>query len=197
MPLPNAAATKLKDNVNSITNTYAMREREEFQLKFEVIKADITEFLKEYLKPLKEKVEYIIDQGVEVDKPWGYGALNIDGFEYITGLKHKDIEFPWTINIKKEIVPTEIRTRYDEITLILKQVEDKNTDAHLLSEEIVKSYGTVKYMLTQFPELGCFFDVDSSFKPNPHYKVRPRSSFTNPDAFITLFANARIMGVTW
>ena len=74
-------------------------------------------------------------------------------------------------------------------------------NAMKLCVDVCNSYGTVKYMLTQFPELRnlvpSMYRPDTFWRPNMHYKVTPRSSFSNCDALTLYISNLLIQGGTY
>lgn len=115
---------------------------------------------------------------------------------YISRLVGRTIPFdfyiPETMFFPKELI--------DKLDLLFSEIDSSiklGDKAQELANEVCKKFGTVNYVLTQFPELNLIFkDMEfSRWKPNKYYKVPPRSSFENCDSFIQLFGNLAMEGI--
>lgn len=107
----------------------------------------------------------------------------------------------------KRCIPISFRVNASKVfpLSLIKAIDDvnKNSDhiskmydkANKLLTEICNSYGSLRYVLTQFPELKPFLKNMPVGEVNPRYKVKPRSAFRNPDAILKFFGEASIEGI--
>jgi hypothetical protein len=92
----------------------------------------------------------------------------------------------------------EIMHKIKEVENLVNSEETICLNVESFVNAIANKYGTVNYMLTQFPELAFVYpDRNKAWKPNPNYKVTPRNSFENPDIIIKFLGNCALEGITY
>ena len=140
-------------------------------------------------------------EGISVFVKKGYESVNIPP-EIDTGdrvqyrLLHIPFDPPYPFvyleaeEIKNDYFQSTLRHRIEERT----RITEEGNRAKKLAYAVCKDFGTVNYMLTQFPELSVLCAGDAGWKPNNNYKVKTRDQFEDNDALLIFLANARIEG---
>lgn len=98
------------------------------------------------------------------------------------------------VNASK-VFPLSLIKAIDEVNKNPNHISKMYDEANKLLTEICNSYGSLRYVLTQFPELKPFLKNMPVGEINPRYKVKPRSAFKNPDAILKFFGEASIEGI--
>jgi hypothetical protein len=196
MPLPyndtKIIDRKLRDLFERLSSTSIENRK---TLDSEIIE-ELTQCFCHYVELYKPKLEDLYASGLVT--PRSNRSYYIRGFRILEEKVYERIHIRLpecnTSRIKfvlPVILEEKIVARETEIA----RIEQIWRSASALWDIVKCNYGSIKYMLTQFPELKQIIAIESNWKPNPHYKVKPRSSFDNPDAFIKLFGECAMFGI--
>jgi hypothetical protein len=200
--LPKSDRKHLEDRIKTLKYRYSeVVVKKEDKQKPEIEEA-LVSFLVSEITPYKEVMKELLERGFISARKGYVSDDEYKGFTISTSalssqldmkLPHLDFSALSFDDFDKTIVDK--IDRIEENHKMDIDVRFHNIDN--LIKEIEKEYGTVNYMLTQFPELSSFFSSrDKQWKPNPNYKVKPRSSFKNSECLVQFFGNCALEGIT-
>ena len=162
-----------------------------------VIIKELEQEIIQYLTPLIPDMQRLMAHGLvpSYERRWYIYGIPVLRANVSTGI---GFDLP-NFELKGPEIPVtegtlqKIKTREHEEGLMDKQY----SDVEALSAAVINKFGSVKYLLTQFPELKDIFrySINKNWKPNPSYKVPPRSSFENCDAFIHFLGGCAMEGI--
>lgn len=137
-----------------------------------------------------------------VDEKHGSRIVSVSykGFQAILDLKKISVKISVPILLHVDppceyIFPADLLLTIDKLNENKEYIDEIYENAKDLMQKICSTYGSYKYILTQFPELQVFVENTDLGPINPHYRVRPRSSFNNPDSILKFLGEAAMEGI--
>lgn len=207
MPLPYQASRKLTREIDVLSSNLGKEHLKQRKAIDDDLKGRILEEVVNYLTPYVETIKMFREKGI-ISEDWrSSGGIKFKDHPLIRGFPPSDIGklrelFGGKIHYM-ELDPEEVINNKILLEDLKKRLIDNErinvirNNATKLTNEVVNSYGTVKYLLTQFPELKEIYsyEYDPTWKPNPNYKIKPRSAFENNNAFVLLLGECAMFGI--